>query len=279
MKTSAEVAVAVRRTPWETLGAALSRLSSPIRLDAPLSQVLVKPSIYAPSLPGNTSLEMTRAVARIFKHAANVSIIESDNPKRTAEDAFKQMQYTQLQLEGFRLVNLSSLDTVPARFSGHAFFERPIPDILALNPFIVNVCTAKTDPSIGLGASIKNLLGLLPEQDKSKHHERLTEVLLDLLVAFRPSLTIVDLTDVVVGDRIDRNKVHVGGVIVGEDPVAVDAFCSGLFGLDPMDVPYVRRAYEEGLGEAMPDRIRVLGTENQKERLFESFSEHVRIHK
>ncbi|TFF92436.1 DUF362 domain-containing protein [Candidatus Thorarchaeota archaeon] len=279
MSSSAEVAIAVKRNPWESLQDALSRLSSPLHLDGKLRQILVKPSLYDPILPGNTSLEMTLAVARVFRHAASISVVESDNPKRTAEEAFRQLDYTKLEAEGFRLINLSQLDTVPAKFAGHAFFERPIPDILASNPFIVNVSTAKRDDSIGLGASIKNLFGLLPEGDKARFHDNLTNVLLDLLLAFRPALTVVDLTRVVVGSRTERHDVPVGGVIVGTDPVAVDAFCASLFGLVPMDIPYIRRAFEEGIGQAMLDKISVRGTENQKRRLFEAFSEHVRIHK
>jgi uncharacterized protein (DUF362 family) len=278
MKPAAEIAIAVKRNPWEGLRTALSKLSSPIHLDGPLKQILVKPSIYDPVLPGNTSLEMTMAVARLFRHAASVSIIESDNPQRTADEAFKQMNYTRLENEGFRLVNLSNLDTVPAEFAGHAFLQRQIPDILAFNPFLVNVSTAKLQSSIKVSASIKNLFGLLPEKDKSKYHDNLSDVLLDLLTAFRPALTIVDLTKVVVGSRSDRNEIYVGGVLVGSDPVAVDAFCASLFGVEPMDVPYLRRAFEEGLGQAMLDRTSILGTENQKKRLFRAFSERVPIH-
>ncbi|MHA2356102.1 MAG: hypothetical protein ACXADC_13055, partial [Candidatus Thorarchaeota archaeon] len=57
------------------------------------------------------------------------------------------------------------------------------------------------------------------------------------------------------------------GVIVGVDPVAVDSYCAGLLGVDPMRVPYLKRANALGLGEALLDRIEVRGTDHQKQLL------------
>jgi uncharacterized protein (DUF362 family) len=90
-----------------------------------------------------------------------------------------------------------------------------------------------------------------------------------LLTIFRPHLTIVDLTSLVIGKRENGVTKEICTVIVGLDPVAVDSFCADLFGIDPMQIDYLRRAYELGLGEILLDRIRVSGTDNQKKRLFE----------
>ena len=103
-----------------------------------------------------------------------------------------------------------------------------------------------------------------PEKMKSKYHEYIDDVLLDLLTAFPPNLTIIDFTNLVIGDRSENRTKYLGGVVVGTDPVSVDAFCANLYGIDPMTIPHIRRAHELGLGEALPERIRVHGTEHQK---------------
>ncbi|MFW9845526.1 MAG: DUF362 domain-containing protein, partial [Candidatus Thorarchaeota archaeon] len=120
---------------------------------------------------------------------------------------------------------------------------------------------------------IKNLFGLLPEVEKKTFHEHLENVLLDLVAAFRPKLTIIDLTEVIVGRRLTGKRMKVGGVVVGIDPIAVDSYCAGLFGLDPMEISYLQRAHTLGFGEALLDRINVRGTEHQKQIL----SERMRI--
>ena len=149
--------------------------------------------------------------------------------------------------------------------SGYFFSEHEMPQSLAKTSFFINAATLKIEPEIcGLGASIKNLFGLLPEKMKIQYHERITDVLLDLLITFRPNFTVVDLTELVIGNRKDGKTKHLGGVVIGFDPVAVDSYCANLFGIDPLSIPYLRRAHELGLGVALPERINVYGTAKQK---------------
>ena len=130
----------------------------------------------------------------------------------------------------------------------------------------------KAEPEIcKLGAGIKNLFGLLPELNKNVYHASIDSVLIDLLIAYRPNLTVIDLTDVVIGNREYGQSKHVGGVVVGTDPVAVDAFCSSLLGIDPMTIDYLRTAHTLGLGEALLDRIIIRGTIHQIEGLNQLF--------
>jgi uncharacterized protein (DUF362 family) len=267
---TSEVSVAVRRSPQETLSVALSKLTGPLSLSKGIERVVIKTSIYDPDLPGNTSLVMVRYLSRLMGSTAQVTVVESDNPLRSAESAFSRSGYTALEKEGVKLVNLSSSPTVDVRMPGHMFHDRPMPAILSRGLFLVNVATLKLDPdSRTIGAGIKNLFGLLPEKDKSTYHERLDDCLLDLLAVFRPDLTVMDLTEVAIGPR-DRALIRkVGGAVVGTDPVAVDAYCASLLGIDPSTIPYLRRAHELGLGEIILDRIHVRGTEHQKRLIAE----------
>ncbi len=271
MELPAEVSIGVKRTTQESLVSALARLTIPLTMPSSANSVLIKPSILDPELPGNTSVEMARSLVMLFKNTAKVVIAESDNPFRTASEAFEGCGFTVLESLGVKLVNLSADARQPMAMPGYHFKKHEMPALLLADSFHVNSATLKIEPESGtVWGGIKNLFGLLPEVDKRVLHSQLDNVLLDLLASFRPDLTVMELTEIVIGERKTGQVRKVGGVVVGRDPVAVDAYCAGLFGFDPMGIPHLRRAHEEGLGVALLDRIEVRGTEHQKRLLADS---------
>ncbi|MHA1962984.1 MAG: DUF362 domain-containing protein [Candidatus Thorarchaeota archaeon] len=272
MESRSEVAIGLRKKPGEALRTALSKLIEPIVPPKNTKRVVIKPSIYDPNLPGNTDAKMVRAIIQMFSSLGPVNIVESDNPLRTTKDAFIQCGYAEFEDERVELVNLSDADMTSVTFPGYYFKDRKMPQILHDDAFLINVATLKAEPEIyTMGAGIKNLFGLLPELDKSLYHASIDSVLMDLLDTYRPNLTVIDLTDVVIGAREVRHTKHVGGVVVGIDPIAVDSFCSGLLGIDPMKIEYLRNAHTLGKGEALLDRITVRGTKHQIEELNKHF--------
>ena len=270
MEYTAEISIGLRRNPKEALLAALSRLTTPLDIPASAKQILIKPSIYDPKLVGNTEPELIRAIARTFGNLGHISIIESDNPFRTTKEAFEIPGYSELATENIELVNLSEIPLQSMKMAGHYFETLEMPSLLQETNFFVNVPTLKLELGIcTVGGGIKNLFGLIPEPDKRHYHSQIDDVLLDILTAFRPQLTIMDLTTLVIGDREEGNTKDVGAVIVGTDPVAVDAFCSDLLGIDPVKISHLKKAYDLGLGEIIVDRIKISGTEEQRAKLFE----------
>jgi len=268
MASKSEVAIGLKRSPGEALSTALSKLNEPIYPPKNTKRVVIKPSIYDPSLPGNTDVKLVGAVINKFRSLGPVSIVESDNPFRNTEDAFFQCGYADLESKHVELVNLSNVDMMSVEVFRHYFGERKMPRILHEDVFIVNVATLKAEPEIcTVGAGIKNLFGLLPEVEKSVYHSFIDSVLMDLLEAYRPNLTVIDLTNIIIGDRKDGVTKHVGGVVVGIDPVAVDSFCSSLLGIDPMRIDHLKIAHNLGMGEILLDRITVRGTKHQIEEL------------
>ena len=268
MDYTSEVAVGLARNPREALANALKKLSSPLPLSGTVKHIVIKPSIYDPASLGNTTWELTRALVRTFRSAADVLVVESDNPVRTAEEAFQRFGYPEhLEDLQVQLVNLSALPRKTISAPGHAFSEYSLPAILFDDAILINAPTLKPDPRVVVGGAVKNLFGLLPEANKTVYHERLTDVLLDLLSIVRPHLTVMDLTDVVV-DAQGRMVAHrVGGLLVSTDPVAVDSIAAALLDIDPLNIDLFRRAHNLGLGEALPDRIRIVGTEHQRHRI------------
>ncbi len=210
---------------------------------------------------------MIKAVVDFLREVAPLSIVESDTHIRTAEDAFDKCGYNALKSDTVELVNLSKATLEPVKMAGHYLNEQAVPKILLDNKFIVNVATAKKQKLISFGAGIKNLFGLLPQSDKQTLHPHISDILLDLLLFFKPDLTIIDLTQLLLRNRSDMKPRQFIGVVVGTDPVAVDAYCAHITGLDPLGVEYLRKASDLGIGEALPERIQVFGTEHQKQIL------------
>ncbi|MFW9918222.1 MAG: DUF362 domain-containing protein [Candidatus Thorarchaeota archaeon] len=267
MTFTSYVSVAVRKTQSDALRTAISKLPNPVPISPSTKNIIIKPSIYDPNLPGNTSFGMVKAVVEFFKAVAPIYLVESDNPIRTAEEAFNGCNYSAFVKEGVKVVNLSKEALKASELPGHFLKTIQLPCILLENEFLVNLATVKPQERIGIGAGIKNLFGLLPEKDKAKWHNHLSDVLVDLLTFFKPKLNIIDLTYLIEGDRADPKIHQVGGIIIGTDAVAVDAYCAHILGFDPMKIDYIRKAYDLGLGEALPERIQVFGTDHQKDQL------------
>jgi uncharacterized protein (DUF362 family) len=269
MEPDTEIAIGIAKSPKKALRIALSKLTSPLKTPHKgIDKVIIKPSIYNPKYVGNTSPKLTLALAETFCHIAPISVVESDNPIRTASEAFADAGYTALLNQIAELCNLSSAELIDIEMAGYAFKNKAMPSLLLSPHFLINAATVKLEPEIcTVGGGIKNLFGLLPECDKSIYHKEIDDVLLDLLIAFRPDLTIIDLTEVVIGSRKDGIVRKINGVVLGIDPVAVDAYCCNLLDVNPLSVPHIKKACDLGLGQAMLDKIRVCGTQYQIEQL------------
>ena len=270
MEYSAEISIGLKRNPKEALTEALSKFSTPLDIPDDLHQILIKPSIYDPTLVGNTEPNLVRAISRTFNSLGPISIVESDNPLRTTNEAFEKSSYNDLVSDSVKLVNLSEIPRELLNMAGHYFETLEMPTLLTQPNFFVNVPTVKLEPEIcTIGGGIKNLFGLIPEPDKRHYHSHIDAVLLDLLIAFRPQLTVMDLTTLVIGNREEGIIKDIGAVVVGTDPVAVDAFCADLLGVAPTEISHLKKAFDLCLGEILVDRIRISGTEDQRAKLFE----------
>ncbi|MEM2143215.1 MAG: DUF362 domain-containing protein [Candidatus Thorarchaeota archaeon] len=275
-----EVAIAVGRRPRRALLTALSKLSTVLSLPPETDRVVIKPSVLDPSLPGNTTKEMLSAVVKMFDGVFPIHIVESDNPFRSADDALSSSGYRDLESTTVSLQSLSHGPMELVRLLPDPPTELEMPSLLTRpGLFLVNVGTLKFDPELdSMSAGVKNLFGLIPDSSKKKYHPILNELLVALLTRFRPNLTVIDLTVLTLEPRNLGRILPVGGVVVGYDPVAVDSVCASLCGLDPLAIPYLRRASEIGLGEADPDRIRIVGTDHQKDVLASVFEGAQRNH-
>ncbi|MBN1802909.1 MAG: DUF362 domain-containing protein [Candidatus Lokiarchaeota archaeon] len=121
----------------------------------------------------------------------------------------------------------------------------------------------------GITASMKNAFGGLLTKRRHFSHQFMSEVLVDLLIVqkqIHPNvMAVVDGT--VCGDgagprtMIPRIKNH---ILAGYDQVAVDAVIAKMLGFEPLKLPAIRMAHDEGLGCGDFDQIEIIGEDVSK---------------
>jgi len=122
---------------------------------------------------------------------------------------------------------------------------------------LINMPIAKQHGSSRLTLGMKNLMGTI--NNAQMFHINLHQRIADLASRVRPMLTIVDAIRILTangptgGNLKDVKKLDT--VVAGTDIVAVDSYCTSLFGLKPADVPYITIASAMGLGNSNLDGL------------------------
>jgi uncharacterized protein (DUF362 family) len=101
--------------------------------------------------------------------------------------------------------------------------------------FVINVPTMKTHVATGVSLCMKNLKGVLPENEKRRSHFLgVNKFVADLNSIVKPHLSVIDATIAMEGDGpMQGEPVGLGLVIAGSDTVATDLVATRVMGLDP----------------------------------------------
>jgi len=117
---------------------------------------------------------------------------------------------------------------------------------------IINIPIAKHHSVGGASLGMKNFMGYLGGNRGSLHRDYSIKIV-DINTKIRADLTILDAYRMLLrngpsgGNLADVSEKKT--VIAGTDPVAVDAYGMTLFGIDPMNVSFLKEAKLRGLGE------------------------------
>ena len=125
---------------------------------------------------------------------------------------------------------------------------------------VINVPIAKNHGSATLTLGMKNLMGVIQDRN-TLHAIGLHQAIADLNSAVKPQLTIVDAIRILTangptGGSLDDVK-RLDTIIASADVVAADAYATGLFGMKPADVKYIKLGAEMGLGTMDLGNIRI----------------------
>jgi uncharacterized protein (DUF362 family) len=131
---------------------------------------------------------------------------------------------------------------------------------------IVHLPTVKCHIYTTTTGAMKNAFGGLLNTHRHYTHSWIHETLVDLLAIQREIhsglFAIMDGTTAGNGPGPRTMKPVVKNVMLASpDQVAVDAVSAKLMGFDPMSIPYIRLAHEDGLGTGDPREIEIVGDE------------------
>ncbi|MDZ4278626.1 MAG: DUF362 domain-containing protein [Dehalococcoidia bacterium] len=135
---------------------------------------------------------------------------------------------------------------------------------------IVHLPTAKCHIYTTTTGAMKNAFGGLLNTNRHYTHTHIHETLVDLLAIQKEIHTgIFALMDGTTagngpGPRI-MEPVRKDVILASGDQVAIDAVAAKLMGFDPLSIPYIGIAHQEGLGTGDPHEIEVVGDDISNE--------------
>ncbi|HJC00122.1 MAG TPA: DUF362 domain-containing protein [Candidatus Flavonifractor merdavium] len=115
--------------------------------------------------------------------------------------------------------------------------------------YLINLPVLKGHCQTVMTCALKNCKGCLPDKEKRKFHaEGLMKPIAALAATLKPDLTIVDSICGDLNFEEGGNPVPTGRMLLGADPVQLDAYGCRLMGLDLDQVPYIGLAEGWGAG-------------------------------
>ncbi|MFX0209603.1 MAG: DUF362 domain-containing protein [Candidatus Hodarchaeota archaeon] len=149
-----------------------------------------------------------------------------------------------------KFVNLSKLPSKNKRIEGGYLKRVPVPQILE-DSYFITLPKMKTSSVTTITCCLKNQFGCLPMKRKIVFHPHIDQVIADVNQVMRPDFCVVDgilglggPQGPTFGEPIAANV-----SVAGKDPVAVDAVCSRVMGLNPMFISHIRKAARAGIGD------------------------------
>ncbi len=132
---------------------------------------------------------------------------------------------------------------------------------------LITLPKLKTHGLAFMTGAIKNQFGCVPGLQKPAWHTRMTDpqnfsrMLLDLNTVVNTSFAVLDGITAMDGNGPrNGNPYQLQALIMGAGPSAVDAVAARLIGYDnPLEVPALKVAYDNGWGAVLPEEIEVLG--------------------
>jgi len=129
---------------------------------------------------------------------------------------------------------------------------------------VIALAPAKDHHRSGASLTMKNWYGLLGGR-RNVFHQDIHNTIKELALLVRPTLVVLDgvqtmITNGPTGGALDDLRAT-DTLVVGTDPVAVDAFGAGLLGKTPADLPFIGLAAAAGAGTADYEALRPIRVE------------------
>jgi uncharacterized protein (DUF362 family) len=170
--------------------------------------------------------------------------------------------YQVLERHKVEACHLEEVRQVPVRLThrdrlrDEIFVPQPVKDC----DFLINLPKFKAHPWTRLTLGLKNYIGLQDDRHRLiDHNTYLEHKIADLQEVIKPGFIAIDA--IVAGQKmmLTPTPFHMGAVVMGTNPCAVDAVCCHMVNVEPREVKHLRFASERGLGPIGLDEIEVSG--------------------
>lgn len=262
--TVSDLVIARGSDPESLLDKGLSALGGLERIISTGMTVTLKPNFSVPRLPNEACTTNPHLVAAVVKRclaagAKEVRVV--DYPFTSASIVLEKtgIQKSVTAVGGKVAVinkqtNFQPIEVKGAKVLKTTDFSK---DVLESDVFI-NMPILKHHNMASLTMGLKNMMGLVWDRGFF-HRADLHQAIAELATVRKPDLIILDairgITDhgpVGPGPIRDYNE-----LILGVDPVAVDAYGAHLFGMKPAELEYLRIAAELGVGQIEWEKLHV----------------------
>ena len=239
----------------ENLYALIRRLITEHGLDVRGKRVVLKPNMveFDERTVINTNPKLVHAALEGFRSAgaADVRIAEGPGHRRLTLDLADAAGYFST-IPGFESaftdLNLDELTLVQMVRPQSKLRSLYLPNTVLNCDLLVSLPKLKVHHWAGATLSMKNLFGVVPGgvygwPKNVLHWAGINETIADLHTLFPRAFSIVDGIVGMEGNGPIQGTPHATGVVVaGADPVAVDATCCRIMGLDPQRIGYLQLA-------------------------------------
>jgi uncharacterized protein (DUF362 family) len=261
-----DLVVARGGEPEDLVRRAMAAVGGMERFVQPGFNVVIKPNIcvayHTYEYAATTNPWVVAGLVKLCQEAGAGRVTVMDNPfGGTPEEAYRisgiqeQVLAAGGQMEVMSQFKFVSTD-IP---EGRDLRNCDIYDEVLNADLMIDVPIAKHHSLARLTLAMKNLMGVI--RDRPAMHVNLGQRLPDLASRVRPGLIVVDAVRILTangptgGNLDDVRKLDT--VVATTDIVAADAYAATLFGLQPLDLEYVRAGTEMGLGRSDLANLRI----------------------
>jgi len=261
---SGRLATAGGQGPEANLRRALAALGGIEAFVRAGERVAIKPNCgwdRAPEQAANTNPELIAELVRLClaAGAAKVTVVDSTchDPERTFN---RSGIAAAARAAGADVLHQGTAGTVLLDLDGSELGPWEVLQPIVEADRLINVPIVKHHSLARATVAMKNWIGAVVGRRNSMH-QRLPQVTAELGAAFRPTLTVVDATRVMVdggptGGSLDLVRA-LDQVAVTTDQVAADAWGASLLGVAPRELPHLQIAARLGLGNVDWSSLRV----------------------
>jgi len=229
-----------------------------------------------------TNPVVARAVADLVKEAGAEPIIGDSAARGVDTDlVIKATGYGKLADEGYQIANLDKEKVIKLECpDSELLHTMKTFELAAKVDKIIDIPLFKTHDSAEATLGLKNMKGLLHDDQKSKlHREGLYTGIADVNLRFPPDLVVYDGTWAMEGlGPMYGIPFELNLILAARNVVAGDAVAGSIMGFEPGELIVTKIAYERGLGEMNLDKIAIVGAPLESvKRRFKRVEEDDRI--